>query len=96
MYYVLCCQIHPVIRKKFWYDRNGEIIIFKMINLATPFEDSVMYEFLTFLCRTVDKWNTLPAHLFLSFDMGSVKRGVKRHPVGIVKVARAVSVSTLH
>lgn len=36
----------------------------------------------TFLCRNVDKGKSLPAHVFLlSFDIESLKRGVKRHLV---------------
>lgn len=37
----------------------------------------------SFLCRTVKKWNSLPAHIFPpSYNPGSFKRGVKRHLAG--------------
>lgn len=34
----------------------------------------------SFLCRTIKMWNSLPAHVFPpSYNLGSFKRGVKRH-----------------
>lgn len=45
-----------------------------------------------FLCRTDEKWTSRPALVFPSFDMGSFKRGLKRHQVGWI-VDKAVIVS---
>ncbi|CAH0397242.1 unnamed protein product [Chilo suppressalis] len=37
----------------------------------------------SFLCRTIRKWNSLPAHVFPpSYNLGSFKRGVKKHFCG--------------
>ncbi|RVE46780.1 hypothetical protein evm_008564 [Chilo suppressalis] len=51
----------------------------------------------SFLCRTIRKWNALPAHVFPpSYNLGSFKRGVKKQHAGrqgedgwLVKIFRA-------
>ncbi|CAH0397335.1 unnamed protein product [Chilo suppressalis] len=47
-----------------------------ILSLSKKFGDS-------FLCRTIRKWNVLPAHVFPpSCNLGSFKRGVKKQHAG--------------
>lgn len=56
--------------------RNHRYTVSNIPSRTKKFGDS-------FLCRTTKRWNSLPAYVFPpSYDMGSFKRGVKKHLVG--------------